>query len=346
MVQRFQRWLNRQPLTVKLIVGVVLLLAAIAWSSWPSTTSAGSLADTSNRPVLSREDPHAGAAPATPAAGAPVAPANVPASATQAPLLPQHQEPQTIDSGMNWATLLRTVFSVAVVIILILISARVLKHFMTTAGQQLGADSAIRILETAHLPAPNGKGRSALSLIEVGESVLLIGATDQQLSLLAEFADPEIVERLRRAKGGDTSSTPVALEKDVLREETLSSANGAADVDGASTIGFPAASPAFDQVLAAAQPKTNGYHPLPSAASLAPQSAEPSRTSAAEPALAGVSAPTIQMNGHATPARRTARTARANPTAKTTNGAIGDPHLVDVLRRLQESKRRLQDGNA
>lgn len=160
-------WFARQPLAVKLLVTVPVLAAAIFWSAIPDGPAAGDAAP-SNRPVLATDAPSA--------------------QATVAP----HHEPRSTDTGLTWVSALRTLVSVAVVLGLIVVSAKGLKHVIANAGQLPGAAGALKVLATSYLPSPNGKGRSAIHLVETSDGrQLLIGATDTSLSLLAEFDDAQ-----------------------------------------------------------------------------------------------------------------------------------------------------------
>lgn len=170
MAARLQTWFARQSLTVKLMVAVPLLVGALLWSLSPTA---------SDSPVVP-------AARATPGVTGTAAPAN---GATTVSTLTPHQEPRMADDGLSWGTGLRALVSLGVVLGLIVLSARGVKRLALTTGQTAGVGGTVRVVETTYVPAPNGRGRSALHLIEAGERLLLVGATEQQMSLLAEFED-------------------------------------------------------------------------------------------------------------------------------------------------------------
>src|SRR5687768_16183961 len=113
------------------MVGVPILLLAVLWSLTPEDHAPAAPGAATNRPVLSAEAIHA---PAT------IAP---------------HQEPSATDSGLSWVTALRTVVSVAVVVGLIVVSARGLKHLMARTGHLPGTSGALKVLETTYVPSPN-----------------------------------------------------------------------------------------------------------------------------------------------------------------------------------------------
>ncbi|MGH9152145.1 MAG: flagellar biosynthetic protein FliO, partial [Acidimicrobiales bacterium] len=194
----------------KLLVAAPLLLLAVVWSSWPNSANGGpSFVATGDRPVLTGEsrdtrplasEPDTGAGFAGrgtggaitqtstgPSAGGEVVAGQDLPDRSDRLLLAPHQEPRPSEAGLSWTTALRTLVSIAVVLVLIVVCARVLKYFMATAGQPGPSGAAVRVLETVHVPAPSGRGRSAIHLMEVGDRLLLIGATDSQLTVLSEF---------------------------------------------------------------------------------------------------------------------------------------------------------------
>ena len=162
-------WFARQSLTVKLLLTVPLLLAAVLWSLTPEEPAPAVPGAATNRPVLSADAARTSDGPAT------IAP---------------HQEPSAPASALSWVTALRTIVSVGVVIGLIVASARALKHVMARAGQLPGASGALKVLDTTYLPSPNGRGRAAIHLLETTDGRhLLVGATDTTMTLLAEYED-------------------------------------------------------------------------------------------------------------------------------------------------------------
>ncbi len=165
-MKSLQTWFARQTLTVKLLVTVPVLAIAVLWSVVPDGTAPPSSAVASNRPVLT--------------SGAPAAAATV------------------AQSGLTWVSALRTLVSVGVVLALIVASARGLKYFMASSGQLPGSTGTLKVVETTYLPSPSGKGRAAIHLLETADGrQLLIGATEQQLTLLSESEDHSGRIRLR-----------------------------------------------------------------------------------------------------------------------------------------------------
>jgi flagellar biogenesis protein FliO len=113
---------------------------------------------------------------------------------------------------------MRTIVSVGVVLALIVVSARGLKHVMANAGQLPGGATSLRVIETTFLPSPNGRGRAAIHLVEMADGrQLLVGATDTNLSLLAELEDGRVRTAVRV---GDALQAEPAPFADVLSAAT------------------------------------------------------------------------------------------------------------------------------
>lgn len=74
---------------------------------------------------------------------------------------------------------INVLFKLGIVVLLIYASLYILRRFQS--GKLGSSPKQLSILETTHLSP-----RQALHLVKVGEQVILLGATDQSLSLLAE----------------------------------------------------------------------------------------------------------------------------------------------------------------
>jgi hypothetical protein len=135
-----------------------------------------------------QQEAPAGQPAATPPAASSPAAASAPATAGRA--LAAHQEPRPSEPGMTWNIAVRTLGSIVAVVALIIACARFWQRLAGGARFAGAAGGTIRVVETAYLPAPNGRGRAAVHLMEIGGQRLLVGATDAQLSFLGEVEDP------------------------------------------------------------------------------------------------------------------------------------------------------------
>lgn len=91
-----------------------------------------------------------------------------------------------------WALSLDLAWKLALIVALIYGTIWLLRRVMNGTAGAAWRPGAVNVLDTTFL-APN----RALYLVELGERVLLVGATQTQLTTLTEIADPAQVARLR-----------------------------------------------------------------------------------------------------------------------------------------------------
>jgi flagellar biogenesis protein FliO len=213
MTARFQVWLTQQPLPVKLLIVLPAVALALLWATDPGGSRQSESHSSGNRAVLSREDrgavglaqagPSGNSAEGTPQDAPVVSSTGVAVQSVQPSLMP-HREPQTAE--LSWAIVVRTLVSVGLVIGLIILSARSLKLVVARAGLPAATGTQIKVVETMFLPSPSGRGRAAMHLIEIGDRLLLVGATDASLTLLTELDRDEPLEAPSMPVAGVPSS--------------------------------------------------------------------------------------------------------------------------------------------
>jgi flagellar biosynthetic protein FliO len=103
-------------------------------------------------------------------------------------------QPNASDPFKDPALLMASVFLKLVIVVLIMIAALWLLRRIQGGGWKATARQ-VQVLETTHLSP-----RRAIHLIQIGDRKLLIGATDQSVSLLTEIDDQPI-------ESGDPSAT-------------------------------------------------------------------------------------------------------------------------------------------
>mgnify|MGYP006278554825 FL=1 len=158
----------------------MLFLLGLVWVSIPddpvpaTSSAARPTLPAAERPVLARE----GQEPlATTASGA--------------GFLTPYQEPTANPSGITWYGALRTIVSVVIVLALIVVGAQGLRA-LGVATSVAGSSGSIRVRETVRLPMAGSRGSASLHLVEVGERLLLIGASEGSVSLVTEFEQDEV----------------------------------------------------------------------------------------------------------------------------------------------------------
>ncbi|MCD6290981.1 MAG: flagellar biosynthetic protein FliO [Anaerolineae bacterium] len=114
---------------------------------------------------------------------------------------------------MGWQVALGVVGSLALVVVAIYGVLWVMKTLLQRKNVMMGRPNLIRVWERTHL-SPN----RSLYLVEVGERVLLLGATDSQVNLLTELDRAVLAEQdpfaTRLAQVAAQEPNPVASWKD------------------------------------------------------------------------------------------------------------------------------------
>jgi flagellar biosynthetic protein FliO len=164
---------------VLLFLAAVVVLGTVALSFSRSATSA----------PATQQAPSAAAA-ATPA------PTGLPHTLTPDSPVPVYGDTSaavTAEPSASWTDIVGLCIKLALVIGLLVVALRALKRF-TGGGRRMlgGGDRAIQVLESA----PLAQG-SNVYLVSVGDRVLLLGGTGQQVSLLTEVEDPALLDRFR-----------------------------------------------------------------------------------------------------------------------------------------------------
>lgn len=180
MVTSLRQWFERQPGSVRLGLLVALCLLGVVWVSIPDdpVPAAGPAArptvPASERPVLARDGEAAN-----------------PAATSGAGFLAPYQEPVANAGGVTWYGALRAIVSVAIVLALIVVGAQGLRAIGADGRDPLRG-GVIRVRETVRLPVPGARNPATLHLVEVGERLLLVGASDGGVSLVTEFEQDEV----------------------------------------------------------------------------------------------------------------------------------------------------------
>lgn len=188
----------------------MLFLLGLVWVSIPddpvpaANTAARPTVPAAERPVLARE----GQEP-------------LPTTAPGAGFLTPYQEPTANPSGITWYAALRTIVSVAIVLALIVVGAQGLRA-LGVATSVSGSSGSIRVRETVRLPMAGSRASASLHLVEVGERLLLIGASDGSVSLVTEFEQDEI----EALPGAGTPRGPGAMGRAEARRAAAATSDG------------------------------------------------------------------------------------------------------------------------
>lgn len=112
-------------------------------------------------------------------------------------------------SGFSGATLVGLLLKVGIVALLLGASLWLLRRYAGAANRAGGRTGAIQIVDTISL-AQN----RAFYVLDIGDRAVVVGATPQQFSVLAEVSDADVLTRLRA--GPERSEPPfAALSKQI-----------------------------------------------------------------------------------------------------------------------------------
>jgi len=126
-----------------------------------------------------------------------------------------------------FASLLKMFSALAVVLGIMLAGLWVVRKLMKKTGTGVDDGHAIRILSTRYLGP-----KSSIMLVDVLGSVIAVGVTGSQISMLTTITDEESLERLKSTRDGSRDSqaflNQITLYKRKLK--TLSLAGGHRDM--------------------------------------------------------------------------------------------------------------------
>ena len=120
------------------------------------------------------------------------------------------------------ASLVKMISALAVVLGVMLAGLWAVRKFMTKTGAGVDDEQKIRVLSTRYLGP-----KSSIMLLDVLGSVIVVGVTGSQISMLTTITDEESLERLRSARAGEKDSQPfldqITLYKRKLKTLSLAS---------------------------------------------------------------------------------------------------------------------------
>jgi flagellar protein FliO/FliZ len=100
-----------------------------------------------------------------------------------------------------FASILKMVSALAVVLGIMLAGLWVVRKLMKKTGTGVDDGHAIRILSTRYLGP-----KSSIMLVDVLGSVIVVGVTTNQISMLTTITDEESLESLKSSRAGDGGS--------------------------------------------------------------------------------------------------------------------------------------------
>ena len=103
----------------------------------------------------------------------------------------EYKEPMAANSGMNWLSTAAYVITLLIVFAVVLWAAYSVSQWFGGRMNRLQAANGAAIVGAVSLG-----GNRQVVMLKVGERILLLGVTDQQINLLQEVTDEEQVRQL------------------------------------------------------------------------------------------------------------------------------------------------------
>lgn len=112
-------------------------------------------------------------------------------------------EPTTFTQPDLYTTAIKTFSTLAVMLAVILIGFYLVKRFWPKAAGFMSAHQWVKVITTTSI-AP----KKMISLVEVGDEILVLGLTDSHISLLTKVTDEEMIHSLRASQGNKNLGSP------------------------------------------------------------------------------------------------------------------------------------------
>jgi len=102
-----------------------------------------------------------------------------------------------------FSSAIKTFSALALILAVILIGLYLVKRFWPRGAGLLNTDRLIRVITTSPI-AP----KKMISVVEVGEDILVLGLTDSQITMLTKITDEQVIHRLKENRGKKNMNSP------------------------------------------------------------------------------------------------------------------------------------------
>jgi flagellar biosynthetic protein FliO len=119
-----------------------------------------------------------------------------------------------VDSISFFWSFFKMLAALTIVIGLMIVALHAMKKYFMQSPSPMDGNALIRIVTTCHLSPKN-----SIMLVEVLGQVMLVGVSNQQMSLLTTINDPgamEKISKVRPQEGKFTTPDPLARVKSIL----------------------------------------------------------------------------------------------------------------------------------
>jgi len=111
--------------------------------------------------------------------------------------------PTTFTQPDLYTTAIKTFSTLAIMLAVILIGFYLVKRFWPKGSGFMNAHQWVKVI-TATSIAP----KKMISLVEVGDEILVLGLTDSHISLLTKVTDEQMIHSLRASQGKKSLGSP------------------------------------------------------------------------------------------------------------------------------------------
>jgi flagellar protein FliO/FliZ len=102
-----------------------------------------------------------------------------------------------------YSTAVKTFSTLFIILAVILLGFYLIKRFGSRGTGLMGGDQWIKVIATTYL-AP----KKMISLVEVAGEILVLGLTDNQITMLTKVTDQQAIHHLKSSRGGKSMGSP------------------------------------------------------------------------------------------------------------------------------------------
>jgi flagellar biosynthetic protein FliO len=102
-----------------------------------------------------------------------------------------------------YTTAIKTFSTLAIMLAVILIGFYLVKRFWPKGSGFMGTHQWVKVITATHI-AP----KKMISLVEVGDEILVLGLTDSHIALLTKVTDEQMIHSLRACQGKKSVGSP------------------------------------------------------------------------------------------------------------------------------------------
>ena len=112
-------------------------------------------------------------------------------------------EATTLAQPDLFSSAVKTFSALALMLAVILVCFYLVKRFWPRGSGLLNTDRLIRVITTSPIAQ-----KKMISLVEVGEEILVLGLTDSHITMLTKVTDEQVIHRLKENRGKKNMNSP------------------------------------------------------------------------------------------------------------------------------------------